>query len=77
MSLLGLSTSLYCNIYNILDARNELSVWNDTGRSTYTLTARDVETTDPGRIGHLNEHLLRPEWYGEPRRINIGLKVGL
>ena len=77
MSLLGLNTSLYCNIYNILDARNELSVWNDTGRSTYTLTARDVETTDPGRIGHLNEHLLRPEWYGEPRRINIGLKVGL
>ena len=75
--LFGLSSSLYCNIYNVLDARNELSVWNDTGRSTYTLNAKDVDPTDPGRIGHLNEHLLRPEWYGEPRKINLGLKIGL
>ncbi|MBJ12613.1 MAG: hypothetical protein CMG62_05985 [Candidatus Marinimicrobia bacterium] len=77
INLFGVKSSLYCNIYNILDARNELSVWNDTGRSTYTLTAKDVTPTDPGRIGHLNEHLLRPEWYGEPRRINLGFKVGL
>ena len=77
ISFLGLNSKIYCNIYNLLDVRNEFSVWNDTGRSTYTLTAKDVPTTDPGRIGHLNEHLLRPEWFGEPRRINIGLNVSL
>ena len=77
LSLLGLNSKIYCNIYNILDIRNEFSVWNDTGRSTYTLTAKDVPLTDSGRIGHLNEHLLRPEWFGEPRRINIGLNVSL
>ena len=77
LSLLGLNSKIYCNIYNLLDIRNEFSVWNDTGRSTYTLTAKDVPLTDSGRIGHLNEHLLRPEWFGEPRRINIGLNVSL
>ena len=75
VNLLGLKSNLYCNFYNVLDIRNEFSVWNDTGRATYTLTAKDVSLTDPGRIGHLNEHLIRPDWYGEPRRINIGLNI--
>ena len=77
INLLGLQSKIYCNIYNLLDLQNEFSVWEDTGRATYTLTARDVPLTDPGRIGHLQEHLIRPEWYGEPRRINIGLNISL
>ena len=63
------------NLYNVFDFRNEFSVWNDTGRATYTLFARDVPYTDPSRIGHLNEHLLSPDWYGEPRHINMGFKL--
>ena len=62
-------------IYNLLDFRNELSVWRDTGRATYTLTATGVNDTDPSRVGHLSEHLLKPEWYSEPRKINIGLNL--
>ena len=77
INLLGLQSKIYCNIYNLLDLQNEFSVWEDTGRATYTLIAKDVPLTDPGRIGHLQEHLIRPEWYGEPRRINIGLNISL
>ena len=77
INLLGLQSKIYCNIYNLLDLQNEFSVWEDTGRATYTLTAKDVPLTDPGRIGHLQEHLIRPEWYGEPRRINMGLNISL
>ena len=77
INLLGLQSKIYCNIYNLLDLQNEFSVWEDTGRATYTLTAKDVPLTDPDRIGHLQEHLIRPEWYGEPRRINIGLNISL
>ena len=57
------------------DIRNEINVWNDTGRATYTLSANDVSLTNPERIGNLNEHLLKPEWYSEPRKIDIGLKI--
>ena len=62
-------------MYNIFDIRNEINVWNDTGRATYTLSASDVSLTNPERIGNLNEHLLKPEWYSEPRKIDIGLKI--
>ena len=77
INLLGIQSKIYCNIYNLFDLQNEFSVWEDTGRATYTLLAKDVPLTDPGRIGHLQEHLIRPEWYGEPRRINIGLNISL
>ncbi len=75
LNLLGRSANFYVNVYNLLDFRNELSVWSDTGRGTYTLLAKDVPDTSPGRIGHLQEHLLKPEWYSEPRKINVGLNL--
>ena len=74
LKLLGISSMAYFNIYNFFDNRNELSVWSDTGRATYTLTAKDVPSTNPLRIGNLNEHLLKPEWYAEPRKVDIGIK---
>ena len=75
LNIVGLRANLYANIYNLLDFRNELSVWRDTGRATYTLTATGVDDTGPLRVGHLSEHLLKPEWYSEPRRINIGINL--
>ena len=75
VNIFNLNMNLFCNIYNVFDFRNEFTVWNDTGRATYTLFARDVPYTDPSRIGHLNEHLLSPDWYGEPRHINMGFKL--
>ena len=75
ISLLGLKSNIYFNIYNLIDIRNEFSVWNDTGRSNYTLVAKDVPVNSTGRIGHLNEHLIKPDWYGEPRKINIGFDL--
>ena len=75
LTFLGLNSNLFCNIYNLFDLRNEFSVWEDTGRSDYTLIAKDVPVIDSGRIGHLTEHLLKPDWYGEPRKVNIGLEL--
>ena len=75
LKLLGFRSNIFINIYNIFDIRNEINVWNDTGRATYTLSANDVSLTNPERIGNLNEHLLKPEWYSEPRKIDIGLNI--
>ena len=75
LKLLGFRSNIFINIYNIFDIRNEINVWDDTGRATYTLSASDVSLTNPERIGNLNEHLLKPEWYSEPRKIDIGLNI--
>ncbi|MBL7047761.1 MAG: TonB-dependent receptor [Candidatus Marinimicrobia bacterium] len=75
LNMFGLRFMLFCNIYNLLDIRNEQNVWNDTGRATYTLTAKDVPNTSSDRIGHLKEHLLQPDRFSEPRKINIGFNI--
>lgn len=77
VSIAGLSCTLFCNIYNVFDVRNERTVWNDTGRGTYTLTAKDVPDTSMDRIGHLQEHINHPDWFSDPRKINIGLHINI
>lgn len=75
ISIFDYRISVFCNIYNMFDFQNEMIVWNDTGRATYTLTSQDVSETDITRIGNLNEHILRPNYFSEPRKINIGLSM--
>jgi len=73
ITIWGAKATLFCNIYNLLDIRNEVNVWGDTGRATYTLEAKDVPATSSDRIGHLSELLLRPDFFSDPRKINFGL----
>ncbi|MBC8215050.1 MAG: TonB-dependent receptor [Candidatus Marinimicrobia bacterium] len=75
LNLFGLHTTLFCNIYNLLDIQNERTVWGDTGRGTYTLTAKDTPDATTDRIGHIDEHLLKPDWFSDPRKINVGIHV--
>ena len=73
--LFGLGATLYINVFNLFDIRNEIDIWKDTGRASYTLTARDVPEVSVDRIGTLHEHLHKPDWYSEPRKINVGLSL--
>lgn len=75
LRLFGFRATLFCNVYNVLDIQNERTVWGDTGRATYTLTAMDTPDTASDRIGHLAEHLLKPDWFSDPRKINVGIQI--
>jgi hypothetical protein len=70
-SLGGRNVSLFLKVYNLLDRRNEIQVYSDTGRAGYTIeprgTVRGVNT--------LEEYLTRPDWYSEPRRILLGISM--
>lgn len=65
--------SLFLNIYNLFDRRNEDLVYTDTGRSTYTL----IPTYTPQDQGYntLDEYLRRPDYYSSPRLVKIGMAV--
>ncbi|GBE27926.1 colicin I receptor precursor [bacterium BMS3Bbin03] len=67
---------LFVNIYNLFDRRNEIMVYQDTGRAGYSLISHYVPERRAD-VNTLSEWLRRPDFYSEPRKILIGLDVGL
>ncbi len=61
--------SFFLKVFNLLDNRGEQQVWNDTGRATYTLRNTTQGSADP-------EFLVQPQFYTEPRRIQVGFNFG-
>jgi len=68
-----LQFSLFLNIYNLFDRRNEDYVYSDTGRANYTLSQLTIpEVPGPNT---LDEYFNRPYYYSAPRSIRAGLAV--
>lgn len=74
--------TLFVDIYNLLDVRNELIVWGNTGRANKNLdepdTPEEISWYDSiYRINTIREHYTHPEWYSEPRKIQFGFNISL
>ena len=67
----GLRFNGFLRIYNLLDQKNELDVYSDTGRAGYTLSAINSGTIFG--VNNLHEYLTRPNFYSEPRQVLIGV----
>lgn len=68
------------NIFNVFDRRNENIVWGDTGRSGQTAELKnalliDAEYSEPLRPNSITDYFNHPEWYSEPRQIQVGLEL--
>ena len=64
--------------HNLFDTRNEISVYGDTGRANSTIEqtrANSISPYEPMRPNSLNDYFSRPEWYSEPRSIQLGIEV--
>jgi outer membrane receptor protein involved in Fe transport len=67
------SYSVFFKIFNVFDRRNEVKVYKDTGRAGYTL---DIFSRGEARgMNTLEEFFLRPDFYSEPRRVQVGMSV--
>ena len=73
----NLSYSVFVKIYNLFDRLNEQEVFGDTGRATYTTEPLYAGGERPRGINTLDEYFVRPNYYSAPRRILIGLEIGL
>jgi len=73
-TLMGLKYSIFLKVYNLLDRKNEVKVYEDTGRANYTL--RSFYTGEWRNYSTLNDYLNRPDFYSEPRRIILGVSMG-
>ena len=67
----------HINVYNLFDFRNELTVYNDTGRSTYSLVPTYTPQYSSPYYNSLDQYLVRPDYYSPPRQIKLGVSVSL
>ncbi len=72
----GLEFSLFAKIFNLFDRRNEIDTYSETGRATATPTQLGIGgVTGGNRINTVEQYLVRPEFYSEPREIQLGIEM--
>jgi len=72
-----MKASFSMNVYNLFDTRNELTVYSDTGRSTYTLVPTYTPQYSGPGYNSLDEFLVRPDFFSSPRQIKLGFSISL
>ncbi|MBN4081068.1 TonB-dependent receptor [Caldithrix abyssi] len=73
-NIAGVNGSLFMKVYNLFDRRNEIAVYNDTGRAGYTIrTQHWGEWVD---IGSKKQWVNRPQMFSQPRRFILGFSLG-
>ena len=66
--------SFFLRVYNLLDTKNQLNVYNDSGTADFTLAEYLALTNgNPTRIvNSVQQYYANPSFYSEPRRIEVG-----
>ncbi len=64
----NLNVQLFLKVFNLLDAKNPVVVFGDTGKPDYTLQQATVTNADPGWF-------VSPNYYSMPRSIYLGTKI--
>lgn len=73
--LFGTHTAqVFTKVDNLLDTRNEVGVFGDTGRGTYSLQRNVDASTFRGDPRFLNRNYVRPGFFSQPRRVVLGLR---
>lgn len=72
----ALQLVIFARVFNLLDSRNEVGVFDDTGRAGFTLDEAHALSTNPKqRINSIDRWYTIPTNYSEPRRIELGMNL--
>jgi hypothetical protein len=76
----SLRVELFLNIYNLLDIRDQVGIYSDTGSAEYTTTIDPSSTAynsyNPARVSTIEDYVLRAQNFSGPRQIQLGLTLG-
>ncbi|MFA6541842.1 MAG: TonB-dependent receptor, partial [Bacteroidota bacterium] len=75
LTLAGYSVNLFAKIYNVFDTENELNIFTDTGRASYSLEAG--YSGRPRGVNSIEEYYTRPDFYSAPRQIVVGFDLNI
>ncbi|MFN3595904.1 MAG: TonB-dependent receptor [Rubricoccaceae bacterium] len=67
---------VFSRVDNLFDARNEFGIFGDTGRATYSLQRGIDAATFSGDPRILDRRYTRPDFFAQPRRVVVGMRVG-
>lgn len=69
--------SLFARVYNLFDIINEDDVYNDSGTADYTMNEfiRRNDDYPDELVNTLDEYYRNPDFYSEPRRIELGATI--
>ncbi|HUF10810.1 MAG TPA: TonB-dependent receptor [Rhodothermales bacterium] len=70
----GLPLSIFARVFNVLDTRNEINIFSDTGRAFPNLRFQPGE---PQGLNTKEEFLQRPDFYSAPRQVTVGVSLRL
>ncbi|MCI0514597.1 TonB-dependent receptor [candidate division KSB1 bacterium] len=71
----GFNLSWFLRIYNLFDQLNELNVYSDTGRATYSLASLSTGGLRPQGINTYDQYITRPDFYSAPREVQVGFEL--
>ncbi|OGU29706.1 MAG: hypothetical protein A2X67_07600 [Ignavibacteria bacterium GWA2_55_11] len=67
---------LFARVFNLFDIRNEVGVFDDTGRAGFTTDIQRARATNPREyVNTIDEYFRIPTNYSEPRRVEFGMNV--
>jgi hypothetical protein len=67
-------TAFFIRVFNLLDRLNEVDVYAGTGRATYSLVPIYTATENPRGLNSLDQYLVRPHFYSQPRLVQLGIE---
>ena len=73
--LQGFRMSVFGRVSNLFDRLNEYGVYSETGRAGYSLYQAEQARTFRGDPELLDLTYTQPYFYGEPRRVTLGLSL--
>lgn len=74
--LIGVNLTAFLQIFNLLDNDVVQHVFGDSGKPDFTTEGNNVGEA-PDAVNTVEEYLVRPWYYGEPRRIQFGIDISL
>lgn len=70
----GISLNLFFKVFNLLDNRNAIRVFGDTGQPDFTTEIQNIGENSQ-RPNTVEEYIKYPDHYGEPRNVQFGLEI--
>ncbi len=68
--------SVFARVYNVLDALNQLNVYNDSGTADFTQEQYVMDQQHlPAIVNTVDQYYTDPSFYSEPRKIELGISL--